>query len=185
VLMVGCERFDEFEDAIRLSVRGDSVIVVNPRESVAARRFVNAGGTFVRSKIERLPVTFGPFDLICESYPYTVARVEEVCSGAPCPMWLSARAIRAYAAPRLRHLAPGGRWIVFTESPGFARALRAMVSRNKSIGRNFSVRMVPLTTDEAPQSAYPGLTTRFRVIFLRRPAEPRPASRAPAETASL
>jgi hypothetical protein len=182
VLMVGCERFDEFGDAIRLSGRGHSVIVVNPLESVAARRFANAGGTFIRSTIERLPLTLGPFDLICESYPYTVARVEGFCEGTPCPVWLSARALRAYATPRLRLLAPGARWIVFTESPGFARALRSTVPRDQVFQQNFSVRIVPLTSDEAPQSSYPRLTTRFKVIVQRRPAESRLASRVPAKT---
>jgi hypothetical protein len=185
VLMIGCERLDEFRDAMRLWRRGHSVIVVNPWESAAARRFVNAGGTFIRIKIERLPMTFGPFDVICESYPYTVVPVEGVCRGVPCPLWISARAIRAYAAPRLRHLAVNGRWIIFTESPGFACALRAIVSRGKSIARNFIARVVPLTTDEAPWSAYPHLNTRFRVVFQRRPAEWCRASRADTKTAPL
>jgi hypothetical protein len=171
VLMIGSERRDEFRDATRLCKRGHSVIVVNPRESVSARRFANAGGTFIRRTIERLPLPLGPFDLICESYPYTVARVECFCEDTPCPVWSSARAIRAYAMPRLRRLAPDGRWVVFTESPGFACALRSIVPRDGIIQQKFSVRIVSLTNAEAPQSLYPRLTTRFKVIVQRHPAE--------------
>jgi hypothetical protein len=185
VLMVGTERPDEFADAIRLARRGHSVIVVNPRESIAARRFANAGGSFIQSTIERLPLTFDPFDLICENYPFTVARVKGVCEDNPCPMWLSARAMRAYAMARLRHLAPRGRWIVFTESPGFVRALRSMVHHDPGIQRNFNIRIVPLKPDEAPRSSYPRLSTRFKVIFQRRPDELRQANGLPATTASL
>lgn len=174
VLILGAERPDEFADAVRLARCGHSVIVVNPRESIAARRFANAGGSFIQSAIERLPSTLGLFDLICENYPYTVARVEGVCEDDPCSMWLSARAMRAYAMARLRHLAPHGRWIVFTESPGFAGALRSLLHRHKGIGHNFSVRIVPLTRDEAPRSSYPDLSTRFQLIFQRRPAQAAP-----------
>jgi hypothetical protein len=183
--MIGSERFDEFADAVRLGGRGHSVSVINPRKSAAARRFVNAGGTFIQTTIERLSGTLGLFDLICENYPYTVARVEGVCEDDPCPMWLSTRAMRAYAMARLRHLAPRGRWIVFTESPGFARALRSTVCRDQVMRRKFSVRIVLLTGDEAPRSSYPQLSTRFQVIFQRRPAELRRISGLPARTASL
>jgi hypothetical protein len=183
VLMVGSERLDEFQDAMRLCKLGHSVVVVNPREGASARRFANAGGTFIRKTIERLPLPLGPFDLICESYPYTVARVECFCEDTPCPVWSSARGIRAYAMPRLRRLAPRGRWIVFTESPGFACALRSIVPRDSIIQQNFSVRIVPLTNAEAPQSLYPRLTTRFKVIFQRHPAESHRTNSVPARKA--
>ena len=183
VLMVGSERRDEFQDAMRLCGLGHSVIVVNPREGASARRFANAGGTFIRKTIERLPLALGPFDLICESYPYTVARVECFCEEVPCPVWSSTLAMRAYAMPRLRRLAPGGRWIVFTESPGFACALRSIVPRDSIIQQNFSVRIVPLTNAEAPQSLYPRLSTRFKVICRRHPAESHRNSSVPARKA--
>ena len=170
VLIIGAERPDEFKDAMRLAERGHSVIVVNPRESIAARRFSNAGGAFIRNTIEQLPIGLGPFDLICERYPYTVARVEGICEDDPCPMWLSPRAMRVYAVARLRHLAPGGRWILFTESPGFGRALHSILSRQTGIGCNLTVQVIPLNSDEAPQSSYPRLRTRFRVIIRRDPA---------------
>jgi hypothetical protein len=184
VVIVGAERPEEFADALRLARLGRNVIVINSRESVAARRFANAGGIFIRSAIERLPLIFGPFDLICENYPFTVARVKGVCEDDPCPMWLSARAMRAYAMARLRHVAPLGRWIVFTESPGFARALRSIVHR-PGIRSNFTIRIVPLKAEEAPRSSYPHLATRFKVIVQRRPAELRRANSLRAKTASL
>src|ERR1700730_10246579 len=126
VLIVGAERSDEVADATRLAERFHGVIVVNPRETAAARRFVSDGGTFIHNAIELLPPALGPFNLICENYPYTVARVEGVCHEKPCPIWLSKCEVRAYAMARLKRLAPIGRWIVFTESPGFARALHSI-----------------------------------------------------------
>jgi hypothetical protein len=185
VLMIGSERSEELADAVRLAERGHNVIVVNPRQSGAARRFADTGGRFIRITIERLPLTLGPFDLICESYPFTVERVKGVCEDDSCPVWLSAGAMGAFAMARLRHLAPRGRWIMFTESPGFAGALRSLVHRDKGIKRNFTIRIVPLTGDEAPRSSYPHLSTRYQVIFQRRPGESRRANSLPARTASL
>jgi hypothetical protein len=172
VLIVGAERSDEFADAGRFAARGHQVTVVNFRESVAARRFQDAGGTFVQSRIERLPLTLGPFDLVCENYPYTVARVEGVCESDPCPIWLSIRAIRTYAVARLRRLASGGRWILFTESPGFTGALRWVIGHDPGIRRNFRIRTIPLKKEDAPPSCYARFHTRFQIIFERRPAEP-------------
>jgi hypothetical protein len=183
VLLVGAERSDEFADAMRLVRQGHKVVVVNPHASLAARRFAKDGGTFVPTTIERLPLALGSFDLICENYPYTVARVKGVCEEDPCPLWLSARAIRAYAMARLRYLAPGGRWIVFTESPGFAGALRSIVRRDQAIRRKFSFRIVRLINAEAPQSSYPRLSTRFKVILQRHPAESHRTSSVPARKA--
>jgi hypothetical protein len=173
VLIIGAERRDEFANAMRLAGRGHRVIVVNPRESIAARQFVSKGGDFIQSAVERLPSTLCCFDLICENYPYTMARVKEVCEEDSCPMWISAVAIRAYAMARLRRLAPTGRWILFTESPGFARALCTMVHRDDGMRRSVSVRLIPLGADAAPPSSYPHLSTRFQLIFHRNPAKPR------------
>ena len=55
VLLVGAERADEFADAMRLVCEGHDVIVVNPRETAAARAFRRAGGTFLRAGVEQLP----------------------------------------------------------------------------------------------------------------------------------
>jgi hypothetical protein len=183
VLVVGAERSDEFADAMRLVHHGHKVVAVNPYASRAARSFAKDGGTFVRATVECLPLALGSFDLICENYPYTVARMKGVCEDNSCPVWLSARAIRAYAMARLRHLAPGGRWILFTESPGFADALRSIVDSDHSIRRTFSVRMVRLISDEAPQSSYPRLTTRFKVILRRHSTASRRISSEPARKA--
>jgi hypothetical protein len=185
VLLVGAETPDEFADAVRLVRQGHKVVVVNPHASFAARNFAKDGGTFVRTKTECLPLTLGSFDLICENYPYTVARVEGMCGENPCPVWLSARAMRGYAMARMKRLAPHGRWIVFTESPGFAGALRSFVRQEPDIRRNFSVRIVSLTGDEAPRSAYPHLTTRFKLIFQRHRPQSRRMTIAAARTTYL
>jgi hypothetical protein len=171
VLLVGAERPDEVADAVRLLRQGHKVVLVNPRVSLAARSFAKNGGRVVRATIECLPAALGLFDLICENYPYTIARIKGVCEENPCPVWLSPRVIRAYAMERLNRLAPRGRWIAFTESPDFARALRSFVHRNPEIQRNYSVRIGSLAGDEAPRSAYPYLATRFRLIFQRRPPQ--------------
>jgi hypothetical protein len=171
VLIVGAERWDEFTDAGLLGDGSHRVIVANPRETFAAKRFVTEGGTFIQSTIERLPSKLGPFDLICENYPYTVARVKGVCHEKPCPIWLSKREVRAYARARLKHLAPNGRWILFTESPGFACALRSVGRTDETIRRNFTIRIVRLTNQEAPPSSYPRLVTRFKLVFQRRPVK--------------
>jgi hypothetical protein len=185
VLIIGAERSDEFSDAARLTKQFHSVIVVNPRETAAARQFVSEGGTFIHNAIELLPPALGPFNLICENYPYTVARVEGVCHEKPCPIWLSECEVRAYAMARLKRLAPRGRWIVFTESPGFARALHSIGRDDRTIRHGFSVHVVRLVNDEAPQSAYPRLATRFKVIFRRRRANPRRTRSVYARTVCL
>jgi hypothetical protein len=182
VLIVGAERSDEFADAARLSGRGYYVIVVNPKESLAGHRFANAGGIFIRSGIERLSSALGLFDQICENYPYTIARA---CWNDPCPVWFSARLMRAYAMARLQRLAPNGRWILFTESPGFAAALSSIGRRDQTISPNFSVRIVRLINGEAPQSSYPRLATRFKVIFQRHLVEPFRTRSAAARKAYL
>jgi len=171
VLIVGAERSDEFVDAIRLVLWGHRVTVVNPRDTAAAGSFEREGGSLFRSTIERLPAELGPFDVICENYPYTVARVAGVCHEKPCPIWLSRREMRAYAMARLKRLAPNGRWIVFTESPGFTCVLRSIGRGDETIRRCFDVRVVRLTKQQAPPSSYPQLATRFRLIFQRRPVK--------------
>lgn len=171
VLIVGAERFDEFADARRMAARGHSVRAINPRETTAAASFESGGGSFTRSTIERLPAKLGPFDLICENYPYTIGPVAGVCYEQSCPIWLSRREVRAYAVARLKHLAPNGRWIVFTESPGFACALRSIGRSDETIRRHFNVRVVRLTKRQAPPSSYPHLTTRFKLIFQRHPVK--------------
>jgi hypothetical protein len=167
VLAVGTERPDEFKGMMRLARDGYRVIVVNPRETAAARRFAAYGGAFVHGTIEELPAILGPFDLILENYPYTVGFLTGVCEEEPCPIWESPRAVREYAAARLELLAPGGRWILWTESPGLARAFRRLASSDLPFLNGFSGQILAWTSGEAPRSAYPRLQSRFQVVFRR------------------
>src|SRR5262245_31912155 len=152
---------------MRLARHGHKVVVANPYASSAASRFAGAGGVFMQPSIEWLAPS-AHFDLICENYPFTLTQIESVCEQDPCPVWLSPTSMRAYVMARLKRLALCGRWIVFTESPGFANALRSMAHQDRSIRRTFGVRIFPLTSEEAPRSSYPHLTTRFQVIIQRR-----------------
>lgn len=151
--MVGAERPDEFRDAIRLVRRGHEVAVINPRLSRAARIFRGAGGRFVRTRVERLPRALGEYDLICENYPYPSGR-----HFVPAT---------AFARVRLARLARGGRWVLFTESPRYARELKAAVEARPE-GGDFSVRVSRVSENLAPASSYPPVPTRFRLTFVRR-----------------
>lgn len=167
ILAVGPERPEEFAAASRLACNCNRVVVVNPRRTDAARRFVRSGGNFVQAPVQDLPKQLGPFDLVFENYPFTVGLVEGVCEQDPCPFWLSSRAVSDYAVPRLRQLATGGRWVLWTESPGLARAIRHLVRTDPSMSRRFAVRINSTTPRHAPRSAYPHLQTRFRVMIQR------------------
>ena len=167
ILAVGAERPEEFAAALRRARSCDRVIVVNPRRTRAAKSFVYSGGNFLQAPIEDLPKELGPFDLVFENYPFTVGLVEGVCEKDPCPFWRSSRAVRDYAVPRLKQLRPGGRWILWTESPGLARALRRLVLTGPSLSRHFAVRIHSATRRRAPPSSYPYLQTRYRVIIER------------------
>jgi hypothetical protein len=168
ILIIGAERWDEFADALKLENRYRRVIVTNPRETHAAKRFVNEGGTFFKRPVERLPARIGPFQLVCENYPYTVGPVEGICDQSRCPMWLSRRVVRSYAIARLKRLAPDGRWVLFTESPGLAKALRSIGRTDEMIRRHFDLRIVRVANQRAPPSSYPYLTTRFKIVFEKR-----------------
>jgi hypothetical protein len=152
VLFIGAERVDEFVDATRLVCEGHDVTVVNPRETAAARAFRRAGGTFLRARIEQLPATCCHFDIICENYPYPSGR-----HYVPP---------RDFALARLARLAPGGRWVLFTEAARYATQLKA-VGDYDAIQRQFRVRLASLPPGAAPPSAYPSAGTRFRLIFER------------------
>ncbi len=153
VLLVGAERADEFADALRLARKGHQVAVVNPRLTAAARAYRANGGRFLRASVEKLPRTLGKFDLICENYPYPYAQ-----------SYVSAR---AYALSRLQRSAPGGRWIVITEHPRFAAALRAVAAQDEAIRTKFTVRFSVLSPWRAPLSSYVRRNTRFRIVFTR------------------
>jgi hypothetical protein len=154
VLFVGAERTDEFADALRLVCEGHDVIVVNPRETTAARAFRKAGGTFLRAAVEQLPTACCCFDLICENYPYPSGR-----HFVPP---------RDFAVARLARVAPGGRWVLFTESARYASLLKAVGDYDETVQRRFRVRLSSLPPSAAPPSAYPSAGTRFRLLFERR-----------------
>jgi hypothetical protein len=154
VLFVGAERVDEFADAMRLAREGHDVIVVNPRETAAARAFRRAGGSFIRAKIEQLPTACCRFDVICENYPYPSGR-----HYVPP---------RDFALTRLARLAPGGRWVLFTEAARYATLLKAVGDYDVDVQGRFSARLSSLAPELAPLSAYPSAGTRFRLIFERR-----------------
>jgi hypothetical protein len=153
VLFVGAERAGEFADAMRLVGDGHDVIVINPRETAAARAFRRSGGTFLRARVEELPTACCHFDVICENYPYPSGR-----HYVPP---------RDFALARLARLAPGGRWVLFTEAARYATLLKA-VGDYDAIQRRFRVRLASLPPSAAPPSAYPSAGTRFRLIFERR-----------------
>jgi hypothetical protein len=155
VLFVGAERADEFTDAMRLLCCGHDVMVINSRETAAARAFRRARGTFVRARIEQLPPACCYFDVICENYPYPSGR-----HYVPP---------RAFAVARLARLAPGGRWVLFTEAARYATLLKAVGDYDDVIQRRFRVGLSSLLPGEAPPSAYPPASTRFRLVFERRP----------------
>jgi hypothetical protein len=151
VLFVGAERPDEFAEARQLVCQHHNVTVVNPRESAAARQFRKWGGTFIRARVEQLPLACGRFDLICENYPY--------------PSGEHYVPPRAFALARLSRLAPGGRWVLFTEAVRFATLLKAVGDYDDAIQRNFGVIFSRISHDEAPPSTYPPVDLRFRLIF--------------------
>jgi hypothetical protein len=155
VLLVGAERADEFADATRLLCQGHDVIVINPRETAEARAFRRAGGTFLRARVEELPTACCRFDLICENYPYPSGR-----HYVPP---------RAFALTRLVRLAPGGRWVLFTEAMRYATLLKAVGDYDAIVQRRFRVGLSSLSPGEAPLSAYPSAATRYRLVFERRP----------------
>src|SRR5262245_4109363 len=153
VLLVGAERPDEFADAMRAARRGHRVLVVNPRDTAAARAFRSVRGRFARSRIEDLPRIGSGFEVICENYPYP--------SG---PHYVP---IRSFARARLSRLAPGGRWILFTESARLATALRTLVEFDTHVRRRFVLELTPVELHQAPPSNYPSVPSRFRLIFER------------------
>jgi transposase len=154
VLFVGAERADEFTDAMRLAREGHDVIVINPRQTATARAFRGAGGTFLRARIEQLPRACCRFDIICENYPYPSGRYY-------VPP-------RDFALARLALLAPGGHWVLFTESARYATLLKAVADYDDAVQRIFLASLASLPPSNAPPSSYPASDTRFRLIFKRR-----------------
>jgi hypothetical protein len=154
VLFVGAERPDEFGNALRLAREGHDVIVVNPRETTAARAFRRVGGTFLRAGVEQLPRACCRFDVICENYPYPSGR-----HYVPP---------RDFALARLALLGPGGRWVLFTESARYASLLKAVADYDEAVQVKFRASLSSWPPSAAPPSSYPYSDTRFRLIVKRR-----------------
>jgi hypothetical protein len=153
LLFVGAERQDELDDALRLSCRGHSVVVVNPRVTPAARRFVAGGGAFLQGRIDQLPAACGCYDVICENYPYPSGR-----HYVPP---------RTFALARLSRLARGGRWILVTEAVRYATLIKAVVDHDPELQGRFTATLSSLSLDEAPRSHYPAVDSRYRLIVER------------------
>jgi hypothetical protein len=153
VLIVGAERPVEFSFASEQGAKGRDVTVANPRVTVAARQFWAGGGNFVPSRVEDLPRDLPRFDEIRENYPY--------------PSGPHAELPRPFVLARLRRLAKGARWIVYTESLALARTLRAAIESDRALRQLFRVSLARIPFDEAPQSNYPQIDSRYRVIFQR------------------
>jgi hypothetical protein len=153
ILLVGPERSDEFANAMRVMCRGHKIVAVNPRETRASRAFEQAGGTFIRARIEDIAPSHGRFDLVLENYPYPSGR-----NYVPP---------RPFALARLSRLAPCGRWILFTEAIRFATLLKAVVAHDDDLRGKFHVSLAPISADVAPPSHYPPVDSRFRLVFTR------------------
>ena len=153
VLFVGAERGDEFAQALRLACHGHDVVAINPRETAWAEAFRQAGGNFIRARIEDLPPDACRFDLVCENYPHPSGR-----HYVPP---------RPFALARLSLLKPGGKWILVTESPRYASLLKAVVDYDDDVSARFRGTLSPLSINEAPPSFYPQAKTRFRLVFQR------------------
>jgi hypothetical protein len=148
VLVVGAERADEFAYADDLMAHGQQVTVVNPSVTDEAQAFAERGGNFVRGRVEDLP----------EGQQYTMIRED-----FPFPLGRAFQPTAEFATARLDRLAPGGRWVVVTESSEFSATLEATV-----IGRpdlKVTNTEIPLFHEGTPRSDWPREARRFVLIF--------------------
>lgn len=113
VLVVGAEQPSEFDWAAGLQASGQDVTVVNPHTSPAARQFRQGGGNLITGTVESLPPQ-SAFNVIREDFPFPLGRVFQPT--------------RDFAMARISRLAPGGRWVVVTESAEFASTLEGVVA---------------------------------------------------------
>ena len=152
VLVVGAETTGEFAYAEQVAAAGQRVTVVNPARTPQAEAFAARGGNFVQAPIESLPAE-PAYTMIREDYPFPLGRVL-----APAEQ---------FAATRLARLAPGGRWVLVTESSEFATTLEAAASRQ---GARVTVRQVPGAHEGTPVSGWPRDPQRFVLIIEKSPA---------------
>lgn len=167
VLVVGAETEAEFAYAEQVAGAGQPVTVVNPTRTAQAEAFAARGGNFVEAPIESLPAE-PAYTMIREDYPFPLGRVL-----APTEQ---------FAATRLARLAPGGRWVLVTESSEFATTLEAAASRQ---GARVTVRQVPAAHEGAPVSAWPRDPQRFVLIIEKSPATFTPDFLPPANQLSV
>lgn len=155
VLVVGAETPEEFAYARSVAGRGHDVSVVNPKVTSEARAHMARGGRFRAERVEKLPRE-PSFDLIREDFPF--------------PQGRALGPTESFAAERIARLAPGGRWVLLTESGEFAHTLRAAASRlNVRVNvRQYS--RFPEFHEATPASSWPRDPTRFLVVFEKPPA---------------
>lgn len=154
VLVVGAERADEFAYADDLMAHGQQVTVVNPTVTDEAQAFAERGGNFVRGRVEDLP----------EGQQYTTIRED-----FPFPLGRAFQPTSEFATARLDRLAPGGRWVVVTESSEFSTTLQSTVIGRPDI--RVTTREIPLFHEGTPQSDWPREARRFVLIFERQAAQ--------------
>ena len=149
-MIVGAETAEEFAYARQVSAQGGNVTVVNPTVTGEAKAFMRSGGHFVQARIEDLPRQPG-FNLIREDFPFPTGPVF-----TPAASFILARVAR---------LAPGGRWVVMTESAEFAEAVEGVARLQGVTVRGTCV--APYH-EAVPASVYPREIGRY-VLIIERP----------------
>jgi hypothetical protein len=147
ILVVGAETAAEFAYARQAAAGNAQVTVVNPRTTAASKEFQRNGGNFVEGRIESLPRD-RTYHLIREDFPYPLGRAYPPTA--------------QFVVERLDRLAPGGRWVVVTESAEFAATVRAAAEMK---GARVTTRPIPAHHEGAPQSSYPREPTRQTMII--------------------
>ena len=147
VLLVGPETQAEFGWARALNIRGQGVTAANPTATPAAEAFASSGGRFFRGRIEELPAA-QRFDLIREDFPVPLGRALPPTA--------------EFARARIGRLVPGGRWVVVTEDPEFARTLRVAGEQHGATVRYYEV---PGAHEAVPLSLHPRESSRHMLIF--------------------
>ena len=157
--MVGAERAEEFTYAQQMAALGRDVTVVNPHASPSAEAFAAAGGNFVNAGIEALPRQPG-YDVLAEDFPVPIRRLLPQAE--------------AMATERIARIAPGGRWVVATESPEFVQLLQYEAGRQ---GMRVSSHEVPRHHEATPDSPHVDPRERQRfIITVERPAASAPTA---------
>ncbi|MDQ7802667.1 hypothetical protein Q5425_02915 [Amycolatopsis sp. A133] len=152
VLVVGAETAGEFGWAADVAAAGQQVTVVNPVITPEAQAYAARGGTVVRGTVESLPQR-PAYTMIREDFPFPLGRMFEPTV--------------EFATARISRLAPGGRWVVTTESVEFAETLQGVAAAQR--GTSVTVREVPAHHEGAPVSQWPRDVTRFILVVEKAP----------------